>query len=169
MKYWMKYYKTTQNLLLPTVNVSVNRIQHSYNSKHMLQDHDVHEEYTSCNLLIHLSQEAHISWMLGSLLCEYSLSQHRWNSWIILLPWWCHQLGTFSALLALCEGIHRSHVDSPHKGQWRGVLMFSLICAWTNGCASNRSACEFGRDCAYYDVTVMVVAYGMQFLTHLLP
>ena len=28
--------------------------------------------------------------------------------------------------------IHRSPVDSPHKGQWRGTLMFSLICAWTN-------------------------------------
>ena len=25
--------------------------------------------------------------------------------------------------------IHRSQVNSPHKGQWRGTLMFSLICA----------------------------------------
>ena len=25
--------------------------------------------------------------------------------------------------------IHRSPVNSPHKGQWRGALMFSLICA----------------------------------------
>ena len=30
------------------------------------------------------------------------------------------------------RGIHRSPVNSPHKGQWRGALMFSLICAWTN-------------------------------------
>ena len=30
---------------------------------------------------------------------------------------------TFSALLALCEGNHRS-VDSPHNGQWRRHLMF---------------------------------------------
>ena len=35
----------------------------------------------------------------------------------------------------LCEdftgvrGIHRSPVNSPQKGQWRGTLMFSLICA----------------------------------------
>ena len=28
------------------------------------------------------------------------------------------------------RGIHRSPVNSPHKGQWRGALMFSLICAW---------------------------------------
>ena len=26
-------------------------------------------------------------------------------------------------------GIHRSPVNSPHKGQWRGALMFPLICA----------------------------------------
>ena len=28
--------------------------------------------------------------------------------------------------------IDRSPVNSPHKGQWRGTLMFSLICAWIN-------------------------------------
>ena len=26
---------------------------------------------------------------------------------------------------------HRSTMDSPHKGQWRRALMFSLMCAWT--------------------------------------
>ena len=31
------------------------------------------------------------------------------------------------------RGIHRSPVNSPHKGQWRGALMFSVICAWING------------------------------------
>ena len=31
-----------------------------------------------------------------------------------------------SALLALCVGIHRSPVNSPHKGQWRGALVISL-------------------------------------------
>ena len=29
--------------------------------------------------------------------------------------------------------IHRSPAMSQHKGQWRGALMFSLICAWING------------------------------------
>ena len=28
------------------------------------------------------------------------------------------------------RGTHWSLVDSPHKGQQRGTLMFSLICAW---------------------------------------
>ena len=27
------------------------------------------------------------------------------------------------------RGIHRWPVNSPHKGQWRGALIFSLICA----------------------------------------
>ena len=39
------------------------------------------------------------------------------------------------------RGIHRSTVNSPHKGQWRGALMFSLICAWINGWVNN---CEAG-------------------------
>ena len=45
---------------------------------------------------------------------------------------------TFSALLALCAGNSPVPVNSPHKGQWRGALMFSLICArmsdWVNNC-----------------------------------
>ena len=28
------------------------------------------------------------------------------------------------------RGIHRSPVNSPHKGQWHRALMFSLICVW---------------------------------------
>ena len=40
---------------------------------------------------------------------------------LIVGTWWRHQMETFSALLVLCEGIHRSPVNSPHKGQRRGV------------------------------------------------
>ena len=29
--------------------------------------------------------------------------------------------------------IPRSPVNSPFKGRWRGALVFSLICSWTNG------------------------------------
>ena len=35
-------------------------------------------------------------------------------------------------------GIHRSPVNSPRKGQWRGALMFTLICARINGWVNNR-------------------------------
>ena len=37
------------------------------------------------------------------------------------VSWWRHQMETFSALLALCEG--NPPMVSPHKGQWRGALM----------------------------------------------
>ena len=52
-------------------------------------------------------------------------------------------------------GIHRSAVDSLQKGQWRETLMFSLICAWTNGWVNNRDAGELRRHSAHYDVIVM--------------
>ena len=69
--------------------------------------------------------------------------------------WWRHQMETFSALLAILRGIHRSPVNSPHKGQWRGALMFSFICVWINGWVNNREAGDLRRHCAQYDVTVM--------------
>ena len=59
------------------------------------------------------------------------------------------------------RGIHRSPVDFPHKGQWRGALMFSLICACTNGWANNRDAGYLRRHRAHYDVTVMNISNNM--------
>ena len=52
------------------------------------------------------------------------------------------------------RGIHRSPLNSPHKGQWRGALMFSLICVWINGWVNNREAGDLRRYRAHYDVTV---------------
>ena len=52
-------------------------------------------------------------------------------------------------------GIHRSPANSPHKGQWRGAMMFSLICVWINSWVNNREAGDFRRYRAHYDVTVM--------------
>ena len=43
-----------------------------------------------------------------------------------------------------------------HKGQWRGVLMFSLICAWISGWINNREAGGLRRYHAHYNVTVMI-------------
>ena len=45
------------------------------------------------------------------------------------------------------RGIHRWPVDSPYKGQWRGALIFSLICAWTNSSANNRDAASLRSHC----------------------
>ena len=51
--------------------------------------------------------------------------------------------------------IHRSPVNFPHKGQWRGALMFSLIYAWINDWANNREAGDLRRQQGHYDVIVM--------------
>ena len=59
------------------------------------------------------------------------------------------------------RGIHRLPVDSPHKGQWRRALMFSLICAWTNGWVNNRDAGDLKRHRAHYDVNVMTTVMGI--------
>ena len=53
------------------------------------------------------------------------------------------------------RGIHRSPVNSPHKGQWRGALMFSLICIWINDWVNNREAGDLRHYYAHYDVIVM--------------
>ena len=52
-------------------------------------------------------------------------------------------------------GIHRSPVNSQHKGQWREALMFSLICARINGWVNNGEAGELWRYRAHCDVIVM--------------
>ena len=51
--------------------------------------------------------------------------------------------------------IHRSPVNFPHKGQWRGALMFSLIYVWINDWANNREAGDLRRYPVHYDVIVM--------------
>ena len=54
------------------------------------------------------------------------------------------------------RGIHRSLLNSPHKGQWRGALMFPLICVWMNCWVINPEASDSKRHRAHYDVTVIV-------------
>ena len=63
--------------------------------------------------------------------------------------WWRHQMEAFSASLAICAG------NSPHKGQWRGALMFSLICIRINGWVNNREAGDLIRHRGHYVVLVM--------------
>ena len=108
-----------------------------------------------------------------------NLSQCRWSSpkeygWILhIIPLGINDI----AIAKLCahddvikwkhfprywpfvRGIHRSPVNSPHKGQWRGALMFSLTCAWINAWVNNHEAGDLRRHRAHYDVTVMIF-YG---------
>ena len=53
------------------------------------------------------------------------------------------------------QGIHRSPVNSPHKGQWRGAFMFSLISVWINDWVNNGEAGDLWRHRGHYDVTAL--------------
>ena len=62
---------------------------------------------------------------------------------------------TFSALLAICAGNSPASGEFPAQGQWRGALMFSLICVKINGWENNREDGDLRRHRAYFDVIVM--------------
>ena len=53
------------------------------------------------------------------------------------------------------RGIHRSPVNSPHKGQWRGSLMFCLIRAWINSWVNSCEAGDLRHYLAHCDVIAM--------------
>ena len=61
----------------------------------------------------------------------------------------------FSRCWTFVRVIRRWPVKSPHKCHRRGSLMFSLICAWTKGCANNLDVGDLRRHRVQNDVTVM--------------
>ena len=71
-----------------------------------------------------------------------------------------HQIEIFPRYWPFVRGIHRSPVNSPQKGQWRGALMFSLICAWINFWVNNREAGDLWRHHAHYGVIVMLCMWS---------
>ena len=76
---------------------------------------------------------------------------------------WCHpcfhddviKWKHFPRYWPFVRGTHRPPVNLPHKGQWRGALMFSLICVWISGWVNYREAGDSRRYHIHYDVTVM--------------
>ena len=71
------------------------------------------------------------------------------------ISWW-RKWKHFPRYWPFVRGIHRSPVNSPHKCQWLGALMFSFICAWINCWVNNRDADDLRRHRAHYDVIVMI-------------
>ena len=69
----------------------------------------------------------------------------------------------FPRYLPFVRGIQRFPVNSPHKGQWRGALMFSLICVWISGWVNNREAGDLRRYHAHCDVIVMIHLFRWSF------
>ena len=103
----------------------------------------------------------------------------EWHSWPVLypcswdntqrihgFPWWRHPMETFSAFLAICAGEFTGH-RWIHKGQWRGALVYSLICVQIKGwetivrlviwdaIAPIMTSFDLRRHFAHYEVIVM--------------
>ena len=123
-----------------------------------------HNDVTVMNLallLVDSNPEAHIQWDHLTLRREGQLSNgmshwalHKYlDSKRAHTKWWYWHSFDF----AHDDVIKWKHfprywpVKSPHKGQWRGASMFTLICAWTNAWVNNRDDGGLRRHCAHYD------------------
>ena len=80
------------------------------------------------------------TWVWGTRATFFAIFNSLWLSNAI----WGHddviKWKLFPRYWPFVRGIHRSPVNSLHKGQWRGALMFSLICDWINAWVNNREA-----------------------------
>ena len=86
----------------------------------------------------------YISSVLILYIASFFSSLHGyWNNHDDVIKW-----KHFPRYWSFVRGIHRSQVNSPLKGQWRGALVFSLICAWINVWVNNREAGDLRRHCA---------------------
>ena len=65
----------------------------------------------------------------------------------------------FPRYWSFMRGILRPPVDSPCKSQWRGALICSLMCAWTNVWSNSPDAGDLRRHGAHCDVTVMWIGF----------
>ena len=74
--------------------------------------------------------------------------------------WWRQSMETFSALLAICAGNSPVSGEFPAQSQWRGALMFSLICASVSVWENNLEAGDLRRHRAHYDVSVMCFMFS---------
>ena len=97
----------------------------------------------------------HPSWALVS-------TNKRWRVENFLLSFhddvikWKH----FPRNWPFVRGIHRSPVNSTHKGQWRGALMFSLIRARIKCWVDTGEAGDLRRYRVHCDVIVMSLTNG---------
>ena len=84
------------------------------------------------------------------------------SHYLLITDAYCHDNVTkwqhFPPYWTFERGCRWSPVNSPHKGQWRGALMFSLICAWINVWVNYREAGGLRRHRAHYDVTVIYIS-----------
>ena len=70
----------------------------------------------------------------------------------------------FARYWPFVRGIHRSPVNSDHKGQWRGALMFSLICALNKRLSKQSWVCWFETQsrslCRHWNETIKRIKWA---------
>ena len=90
----------------------------------------------------------------------YGVTGPQWVNCKLLycsMSWWDDVIRWkhFPCYWSFVWGIHRSPVNSLHKSQLHGALMFSLIFTRIKGWVNNGEAGDLRHHCAHYDVTVM--------------
>ena len=113
--------------------------------------------YTRNALLLHIkptiiSDSILLLFMIWLSIWHTRAHQSEYNPVTTLPTWWRHQMKTFS----LCAGKSRVAVEVPSQRPVTRALMFSLICAWTNGRANRRADGDLRRHRTHYDVTAMI-------------
>ena len=149
--FWFQFHRN----LFPWVQLTI--IQHWIGMGwYWTRDIPMSEPNIYQNVWSHLVSLGHNELTLYSLLANIATC-HRWRFRMHfihdnVIKWWY-----IPRHWPFVRGIHRSPVNSPHKGQWRGALLFCLICAWTNGYyANNRDAGDLRQHHSRFDVTVML-------------
>ena len=137
-----------------------------------------HKHFLWQKLFYFASNFTKLYWQYIEIDSGNALWQNKWQviTWTtaksLIYKLWSHDDSIickhFPRYWPFVQGIHWSPVNSSHKGQWRGALMFSLICAWTNSWVNNRDAGDLRCHHAHYNVTVMTQVSNplLSFLTH---
>ena len=103
-----------------------------------------------CASLTQTIELVNVKWIaLANETVIYNISHCYVMTWACLMT---SSNGNIFRVIGPCAG------EFPHKGQWRGALIFSLICAWTNGWVNNRYVGDLRRHRVHYDATVMFAA-----------
>ena len=118
---------------------------------HLIDDAKKGVALMQCDHLITWSLNTHNGHPIHTIWASMVNSVSKLDICMMTSSKWKH----FPRYWPFVRGIHRSPVNSPHKGQWRGTLMFSLNCVWINGWVNNGETGDLRRYRAHYDVTVM--------------
>ena len=118
------------------------------------------DNLSSCNTIYFFANAGRCAWLVKT-----SISTHACHSLVnistaimgdgclfMMTPW----NGNIFRVTGHLSGEVTGPRWIPHKGQWRGALMFSLICVWINGWVKNREGGDLRRHRAHYDVIVML-------------